>query len=71
MLLHASLAAGLKLFHLGLLVRGQHLEQLVVDARSLYCELDFHLRLLRRQSANLGFVIRTFSVLAKLLFDLP
>lgn len=46
-LLHASFAIGLDFLHLGLLVRSQQLEQLVVDARLLHREFAFDLRLLR------------------------
>jgi hypothetical protein len=42
-LLHAGFAIGLDFLHLGLLVRSQHLEQLIVDAGLLHREFAFDL----------------------------
>jgi hypothetical protein len=70
MLLHACGAVGLEFFHLGLLVGRQYLEELIVNARLLYCQFDLDLRFLRRQGADFSLVIRTLRILAELLLDL-
>jgi hypothetical protein len=67
---HAGFASGLEVFQLGLLIGSQHLEELVVNARSLDSQLKFDLSLLRGQSAHLGFVEGTLRILVKLLIDL-
>ena len=70
-LLHPRCMTGLEFLHRGLLVGGEHLEQLVVDTRPLYGQFDLGLRLLGRQGPDFALVVGAFCILAELVLDLP
>ena len=62
--------AGLKFFHLGLLVGREHLKQFGVNAGLLYSQFGKGLTLLRRDRAHLGFILSSFFILPELLMSL-
>ena len=68
--LHARLALGLKLLHLGLLIGCQNLKQLVVNPRLLHSKFNLTGRLLRGKRPHFRVIVGAFFVRLELLFTL-